>query len=144
MKKILFIATIILFSVSNLPVAVPIEDLGICKGAQNNVIFMTGGVGIVERAKMRIMAETYNLKIVLADVSGAYLSRVPVAIFEEDGNKLLDIVTNGPWLYARLPDGKYTIKAAFKGNEKKRIIQMNHEFNVTMFHWHLDSVVLLK
>ncbi len=114
------------------------QEIGIVKGERDGVSFMTGGVSKGERARMESMSEDYNLKVVLATDEGAYLARLPVAIRDEDGQELLEVETNGPWLYAKLPAGRYTVTAVRKGVEKQRRLQVDEGLAVVMFHWSIE------
>ncbi len=77
---------------------------------ENDVPYITGGVGIEERDAMReALAGDYNLKIVLATKSGPYLSNIPVRIMDAAGNVMMETDNNGPWIYVNLPSGKYTV-----------------------------------
>jgi hypothetical protein len=105
------------------------------KGKTNDVEYMTGGVGIGERQAMEEMAKGYNLKMVFAKVEGNYLADIPVAIMKPTGEKVLETVTNGPWLFAKLPPGQYTVKATYKGQERTRTMELGRAMKVAMFHW---------
>lgn len=72
-----------------------------------------GGVGFEEREAMRNAAERYNLQLTFARAgTGAYLAGVRVQIRDATGKTVLDTVASGPWLYAALPDGSYTVSAS--------------------------------
>ena len=76
-----------------------------------SVPYLTGGVGFEERDAMRERADDYNLWIWLAQTgSGYFLADVKVSIDDARGRPVLDTVTNGPWLLARVPPGHYTIR----------------------------------
>jgi hypothetical protein len=105
------------------------------KGKANDVEYMTGGVGIDERQAMEEMAKGYNLKVVLAMIKGHYLADVPVTIMKPTGEKVLETVAAGPWLYAKLPHGQYTVKVSFDGKERTRTVDVGGDMKVAMFHW---------
>jgi hypothetical protein len=73
--------------------------------------YLSGGVGVEERDQIREKANDYNLWIWLARTgSGYFLADVKVNIEDARGRPVLDTVTNGPWLLARVPPGRYTIR----------------------------------
>jgi hypothetical protein len=74
---------------------------------------MTGGVGSEERDAMESQAGDYNVKLAFAEKVGVYLADVDVAVHDQSGKQILDVTTNGPWLYLQLPEGTYTVRAAF-------------------------------
>ena len=109
--------------------------MDIQKGKTNDVEYMAGGVGIGERQAMEEMAKDYNLKVVFAKVQGNYLADIPVAIMKPTGEKVLETVASGPWLFAKLPHGEYTVKAKYNGVERSRTMMVGRELSVAMFHW---------
>lgn len=134
MKKLLiFVAVGLLGLVMISPAAA--EEAGVLKGTENGIAFMTGGVSKGERAEMEVLSGKYNLKVVLATDEGAYLGRLPVWIQDEQGKQILEVETNGPWLYAKLPDGRYTVKSAHGGIEKTRTVQVGEGLEVMILSW---------
>ncbi len=111
------------------------EKAGILKGERNGVSFMSGGVSKGERAEMEAGSGDYNLKIVLATLEGSYLAKLPVSIQDEVGNQVLELKTNGPWLYVKLPDGRYTVQATYAGSQKKRAARVDEGLEIVMLHW---------
>jgi hypothetical protein len=69
---------------------------------------LSTGVGIDERGAEH---SEYTLKLVFFVDSGAYLANINVTIFDQDGNKILETVSNGPWLYVNLKEGEYKVTA---------------------------------
>ncbi|MDY7034691.1 MAG: hypothetical protein SV375_00815 [Thermodesulfobacteriota bacterium] len=80
------------------------------EGVINGIPYATGGVGVKERELMEDLAKTkdFNLKVVLASISGSYLSDLMVYIEDMSGKMVFETVTDGPWLYVDLPLGKHT------------------------------------
>jgi len=68
---------------------------------------------------MEERGKTYNLKLVFAEKSGAYLANVKLVIADAQGKEIISITTNGPWFYAQLPSANYSIAATFNGQTKK-------------------------
>ncbi len=112
-------------------------EMGLKTGKMGGISFMTGGAGKGERAEMEKMAGKYNLKIILATTSGAYLALLPITIYDSNGNQVLKAEASGPWFYARLPEGRYTIKVTRKGKEKGKTVQLGRGFELVMFHWNV-------
>jgi hypothetical protein len=135
MKKIVFFILIGALTIGPASFVAAIEKAGIWKGERGGVECMTGGVSIGERQEMAALDGVYNLKVVTAKASGAYLGRLPVVIRDEEGRQVLEITPNGPWLYVHLPDGGYTVQAAYKGVSKARPVQLEGRRKVVMFHW---------
>jgi hypothetical protein len=78
---------------------------------QNGVTYMSGGIGESEREAMLHSGGAFNVWVwFLARGTGEYLSDVRVIIADGRDDPVLDTVTDGPWLFARLPPGQYTIR----------------------------------
>lgn len=133
MKNILAIALAV--SLALLYMAPALLGESFITGVSNEISYMTGGVSKGERADMEDLSERYNLKVVLASSSGAYLALIPIAIYDDSGKSVLKLNVNGPWFYADLPDGRYTIKAIYEGQEKVKTVQVDQGLELVMFHW---------
>lgn len=84
------------------------------------VSYVSGGVGTDSIDRLNSLAGDFNLKLVFALKSGAYVSDVGVVIADAAGKTLLDTTSNGPWFLARLPAGNYQVVATLAGNAVKR------------------------
>ena len=82
--------------------------------AQGATSYVSGGITIDERDAMKPMAKDYNLRMMFALNVGNYLSDVKVRIMRGK-TTMLDVVTEGPWLYVKLPAGKYVVSAEYEG-----------------------------
>jgi len=89
------------------------------KGEYKGISYISGGIGLDERERLTNMGKNYSLKLVFAVKSREYLSDVRVKIQDNRGKKVLDAVSEGPWFYADLPTGKYTVSASLSGREKQ-------------------------
>lgn len=76
------------------------------------VSYITGGVGLEERQELEGMAKDFNLKLVFAVQGGQYLGDVQVRIQDGQGKTVLEATSKGPWLYASLKPGTYTVLAS--------------------------------
>jgi hypothetical protein len=101
------IAALLLGSVLTLPIA------GIC--AENavhtagTVTYVSGGVDDASLDALKANLQKYDLKLVFALKSGAFMSNVKVAISDARGNAVLGATSDGPWFLANLPAGKYRV-----------------------------------
>jgi hypothetical protein len=89
---------------------------------QGNVSYVSGGVGTESLDRLNAIIGDFNLKLVFARVSGEYLSNVRVVIADAKARTILETTSEGPWLLAKLPAGKYRITATVEGKEQKRQI----------------------
>jgi hypothetical protein len=86
------------------------------------VSYVSGGVGTDSIDRLSSLARDFNLKLVFAMKSGAYVSGVRVAIADAAGKTLLDTTSEGPWFLARLPAGNYQIVATFEDSALRKHI----------------------
>lgn len=86
----------------------------------SGVNYVSGGIGLESIDKLNVLAKDFNLKLVFALTSGAYLSDVAVAITNPAGKTLLTTTSDGPWFFTKLPAGNYTIVATFAGTAVTR------------------------
>jgi hypothetical protein len=86
----------------------------------HGVAYVTGGVGQDEATAMRELASGYNMRATFTTRSGEYLSGVNVQISKADGTTVLTTTSDGPYLFARLPQGRYRLVASLDGVERSR------------------------
>lgn len=95
---------------------------------------VSGGVGIGARDALQQRAEDYELKLVFAKTpSGDYLAEVPVTITDRRGNKVIDAVSDGPWMYVDLPNGTYAVQARFDGRTETRQVSVTSGAQRTVY-----------
>ena len=100
------------------------------------VSYVSGGVGTESIDRLNSLAGGFNLKLVFAGKSGAYLTDVRVAIADTKGRTLVDTTSQGPWLLAKLPAGDYRIVATFDGKAVRQQISVGTEKIRTLdFRW---------
>jgi hypothetical protein len=99
----------------------------------------TGGVGFEERETLE-RDRGYNLKVIVAMQGGQYLADVDVTILDAGGTPVVTARTNGPWLLAELPPGRYRLVADFRGASR------THDFSVAraqrqeiVLRWRVDE-----
>ena len=82
--------------------------------------FISGGVGEDSAARMTARGQEFNLKLLFAAKDGHYLADVAVTISDVRGGKVLEAVSAGPFLFARLAPGKYQVTASYAGVAQTR------------------------
>ncbi len=106
---------------------------------QGSTSFMSGGVGKDQRTAIEREASRYPLE--LEFVKGAkapreYLSGVHVDIKSPTGESVLSTVSDGPFLLAKLPDGKYSIHATNAGSTETRDVMIaESKHQRVLFDW---------
>jgi len=80
------------------------------------VDYISGGVSLDARQAMMAQVGSYNLHLEFAAApEGEYLSDVDVSVANARGQSVLQTRTTGPWLFARLPAGAYSVTAKAAG-----------------------------
>jgi hypothetical protein len=87
--------------------------------------YVSGGVGEESQQRLSARAGEFNVKLVFATKSGAYLSKVGVAIADAKGKKLLDATSEGPWFLMKLPLGNYQVVANYAGKALEQTIAVD-------------------
>ena len=87
MKKLLMLLTLTTATVglSMAPAFASWTDSFIQPQMSGNIKYVTGGVGLEERAAMAKMENNYNLRLIFATRSGLYLANVTTDISGPDG-----------------------------------------------------------
>jgi hypothetical protein len=77
---------------------------------------VSGGVSLNARDTLRGSEKNANVKLVFALNTGNYVSDVQVKVMDASGRTIIEDTSNGPWLLARLPAGRYTATATYNGS----------------------------
>jgi hypothetical protein len=86
-----------------------------------DVTYVTGGIGEGEKSAIEASKADYNLHVMSASASGAFVGDAQVLITRKKGKEqetMLSVIT-GPLLYVRLPAGTYLLEARL-GEQAKR------------------------
>jgi hypothetical protein len=106
---------------------------------QGDVTYLSGGVGHDEAAAMRKEAKQFPLSLEFvkrAKPNDEFLADVSVTIKDRDGKTALHTISNGPYLLARLPDGKYSVSVEARGMTKTReIVVAQGQPEHVIFEW---------
>lgn len=86
---------------------------------EQGIEFVSGGVGESEQSSMQEKKGRYSLWLVTAAKgSGAYLSDVQVKVVDVRRKMtVLEHTMEGPWLFAALPPGRYTVEAIYRDTD---------------------------
>lgn len=90
----------------------------------NDHMLISGGVGEEEMSYLKSIQNQYNLKLLITEKNGTFLSDIDVRIEDAKGNVVADTTTEGPVLLAKIPAGKYTVKAKRNDEEKEQKISI--------------------
>jgi hypothetical protein len=115
-------------------------------GSYEGIPYITGGVGLGERDLMNGMARDFNLKLSFAtSPSGKYLSDVQIVITGAGGATVFEAVSEGPWLFTRLPAGHYSVTATAEGKTLHQDVRvMDSGLAQANIFWKESKVCLLN
>lgn len=83
--------------------------------SSNGVNYLNGGIGDEELQSLKSQAGQYNLHIMLSARNGEYISDVTFKIMDAKGATLVSINDAGPYIYAHLAPGHYTLESSAPG-----------------------------
>jgi putative Ca2+/H+ antiporter (TMEM165/GDT1 family) len=104
--------------------------------APSGVTFVSGGISTDAVDRLRAMQNDFNLKMVFATNNGEYLSDVKVEVVDRSNRVVLDTLTEGPWLLAKLPPGDYQVIASYRRATERRAVAVQTATLKTLdFRW---------
>lgn len=90
---------------------------------QGEVTFVSGGIGGDERDALQAMRADYNLSLLFSmQGTGEYFSDVAVRISDANNQTVLDTVSDGPMLFAKLKPGRYRVSAEHEGHAIRKTV----------------------
>ncbi|BCG04790.1 hypothetical protein PPGU19_093580 (plasmid) [Paraburkholderia sp. PGU19] len=96
------------------------------------IAYVTGGVGVEEAAAMRAVAAGYSMRARFTANGGEFVSDVDVRILTIDGRLIFTAISDGPYLYAQVPPGRYRLVAKLNGLERSRSVNVPRRGGITV------------
>ena len=90
----------------------------------NDRSYISGGIGLEESERLKLMADKYSLQLIVASRSGAYLADTRVTITGPGGQRVLDLPLDAPWLLVDLAPGNYKLVVAHAGQMQERNVTL--------------------
>src|SRR5688500_18818369 len=103
--------------------------------ANANVPAISGGVSLNARDNLRTQERDANVKLVFALNTGNYVADVHVKVVDSKGKVVIDDVSNGPWMLAKLPSGSYTATATYNGKAVTQRFSAGSGLRTAQFRW---------
>jgi hypothetical protein len=86
------------------------------------ITYLTGGIGDEEEAELKAKDHDFNTHILFTAPGGEYISDVMVRVLDaKDSHELLSTDNAGPYFFANLPAGNYTVEATAKEGGIKKL-----------------------
>lgn len=136
MKRLRIIATLLTLATSLPALPAAAQDTALQQGEYEGVRYLSGGVSLDEREQLFFTATDYNLRLLFAEKGGSYLSDTEVVVTARDGRKVLEVIAQGPFVFARLPAGDYRVAATSAGKQQVRDARLTAKGQRQMaFYW---------
>lgn len=126
-RQFIFLAGFMLVQVSQTCHAADLPASSASQSAESNAAgigILSGGVGQDSQEEMRHSARSYNVHVLFATQQGAYLADIPFTVTDHSGKQVAAAVSDGPWLYLKLPPGTYQINAKHHGASQSRQVKV--------------------
>lgn len=99
------------------------QEAGLKVRTSGDISYVSGGVGASEQQALEQEKAHYNLHLLFAVTgSGEFLASVPVTVADASGQVVLQAVSDGPYFYARVPPGRYSVSAEHAGEAKTQSV----------------------
>jgi hypothetical protein len=110
-------------------------------GESKGTPYASGGVGLDSREELTAKQKDYDLMVVVSLTDGRYLGGAAVVVRNQAGKVVLEVDSQGPWLLAKLPPGRYTVEGTV-GNvtHSKRVIVRTKAVAHVHLVWEAKSV----
>jgi hypothetical protein len=96
----------------------PVQNFG-------GVSYLSGGIGLDESDAIKAAEKDFTLSLLFAQTKrGEYLSDVKIGVKDKAGKTVLEAITDGPMLLARLPAGEYKVSAESEGVTQVKTVRV--------------------
>ena len=86
-----------------------IPSLPIEAKTENGISYLSGGIGDEETDQLKSQENDYNLRVLITGIGGEFLGGATMTLKDASGVTLLTVGDAGPFVYARVPAGKYVV-----------------------------------
>ncbi len=103
-----------------------------------DISYLSGGIGHDEARAMERAARNYPLELVFVAKSGKhdeYLADLPVTIEDAHHHVVFQGRSEGPYFLARLPKGRYVVRATQEHREFVRHVTVGRQPQRIVFEW---------
>jgi hypothetical protein len=98
-----------------------------------NIPYVSGGVGMDERDRLKSVAADDNLVLSFALKNGHYLGGAEVLIKDGKGKEIVNADSEGPLFFAKLPTGRYVVEATAMGKTITRAVNISANGHARIF-----------
>ena len=105
--------------------------------SRGQISYTSGGVGQDEEQAFEREAPNWPLALQFSGVGGEFIADVHVSIIKRDGTKVLEAVSQGPFMLVKLPPGAYTLHVAYKHQEQQKNVNISGHASAA-FRWNVQ------
>ncbi|WP_019937360.1 hypothetical protein [Bordetella sp. FB-8] len=105
--------------------------------SRGQISYTSGGVGQDESQAFKREAPNWPLALQFSGLGGQYIADVHIRILKRDGTKVLEAVSQGPFMLVKLPPGEYAVYARYKHEEQKRDVRVAGHASAA-FRWNMQ------
>ena len=106
---------------------------------QGGVAYVSGGVGKKEAEAFKHAAGRFPLALEFVKRAGMhdeFVAGIDVKLIDRHGKTVLSTKSDGPFLLARVPTGRYTVAASYDGKPLKRqVVVQSKAKQPVVFEW---------
>lgn len=103
---------------------------------ERGIRYVSGGIGEGDRDALNTLSGQFNLRLLFAVQTGNYLADTRVKITNAHRETVLDALSEGPWFFAQLPPGSYTVEVDAIGQVKKQNARIDGNRQASLkFFW---------
>jgi hypothetical protein len=106
----------------------------ITTGSSNGIPYASGGIGLDSRDALLAREGNYNLMVILSLEDGHYLGGAALTVRDQAGKTALKVDAKGPWVFAKLPPGSYTVEATARDITRKRQVLIGKKKELKRAH----------
>ena len=105
--------------------------------SRGQISYTSGGVGQDEEQAFKREAPNWPLALQFSGAGGEFIADVHIRIMKRDGAKVLEAVSQGPFMLVRLPAGAYTLHVEYKHQPQQKDINISGHA-AAAFRWNVQ------
>ncbi len=78
------------------------------------ISYLSGGIGDEDLDELKAKKNDFNFHLLMNAAGGAYVSEVVLRVLDKSGTAVLTVNDAGPYVYANLKPGAYTLKSPLR------------------------------
>jgi hypothetical protein len=102
--------------------------------SRGQISYTSGGVGQDEEQAFKQEAPNWPLALQFSGAGGEFIADVHVSIVKRDGTKVLEAVSQGPFMLVKLPPGAYTLHVEYKQQPQQKDVNISGHASAA-FRW---------